>query len=147
MIPFNYTSRIFAPTEVSLLLFHQRWSILTFPSLVKQQWYICEASCRKAHLVEKNPLLSADKRGVFLVGAGGFGPPKSLTTDLQSAPFGHSGTLPSYGAGEGNRTPNLLITNQLLYRWATPAHFYCCSLKQRIDYIIRLLFCQLVFEK
>ena len=30
----------------------------------------------------------------FLVGAGGFGPPKSETTDLQSAPFGHSGTLP-----------------------------------------------------
>ena len=29
-----------------------------------------------------------------LVGAGGFGPPKSKTTDLQSAPFGHSGTLP-----------------------------------------------------
>ena len=31
---------------------------------------------------------------LFLVGAGGFGPPKSQTTDLQSAPFGHSGTLP-----------------------------------------------------
>ena len=30
----------------------------------------------------------------FLVGEGGFGPPKSLTTDLQSAPFGHSGTRP-----------------------------------------------------
>ncbi len=30
-----------------------------------------------------------------LVGAGGFGPPKSLTTDLQSAPFGRSGTLPN----------------------------------------------------
>ena len=30
----------------------------------------------------------------FLVGAGGFGPPKSVTTDLQSAPFGRSGTLP-----------------------------------------------------
>ena len=29
-----------------------------------------------------------------LVGEGGFGPPKSLTTDLQSAPFGRSGTLP-----------------------------------------------------
>ena len=29
-----------------------------------------------------------------LVGAGGFEPPKSSTTDLQSAPFGHSGTLP-----------------------------------------------------
>ena len=30
----------------------------------------------------------------FLVGEGGFEPPKSLTTDLQSAPFGHSGILP-----------------------------------------------------
>ena len=29
-----------------------------------------------------------------MVGAGGFEPPKSETTDLQSAPFGHSGTLP-----------------------------------------------------
>ena len=30
----------------------------------------------------------------FLVEEGGFEPPKSLTTDLQSAPFGHSGTPP-----------------------------------------------------
>ena len=30
----------------------------------------------------------------FLVGAGGFEPPKSETTDLQSAPFGHLGTPP-----------------------------------------------------
>ena len=30
----------------------------------------------------------------FLVGEGGFEPPKSVTTDLQSAPFGHSGTPP-----------------------------------------------------
>ena len=29
-----------------------------------------------------------------MVGASGFGPLKSLTTDLQSAPFGRSGTLP-----------------------------------------------------
>ena len=49
----------------------------------------------------------------FLVGAGGFGPPKSVTTDLQSAPFGRSG-IPPYGAGERSRTINLLITNQLL---------------------------------
>ena len=59
----------------------------------------------------------------FLVGAGGFEPPKSATTDLQSAPFGHSGTLPYLvyasiqdGAGRRTRTPDLLITNQLLYR-------------------------------
>lgn len=31
-----------------------------------------------------------------LVGAGGFGPPKRNATDLQSAPFGHSGTRPYY---------------------------------------------------
>ena len=50
---------------------------------------------------------------IFVVERGGFEPPKSLTTDLQSAPFGHSGTSP-YGAGDRNRTNNLLITNQLL---------------------------------
>ena len=32
--------------------------------------------------------------GSALVGEGGFEPPKSLTTDLQSAPFGHSGIPP-----------------------------------------------------
>ena len=30
-----------------------------------------------------------------LVGDGGFEPPKAMPTDLQSAPFGHSGNLPS----------------------------------------------------
>ena len=42
------------------------------------------------------------------MGEGGFGPPKSVTTDLQSAPFGRSG-IPPYGAGERSRTINLLI--------------------------------------
>ena len=58
----------------------------------------------------------------FLVGEGGFEPPKSLTTDLQSAPFGHSG-IPPYsvrcaagiGAGRRTRTPDLLITKIHLY--------------------------------
>ena len=39
----------------------------------------------------KNP---SSMRTDFLVGEGGFEPPKSVTTDLQSAPFGHSGILP-----------------------------------------------------
>ena len=61
-----------------------------------------------------------------MVGEGGFEPPKSVTTDLQSAPFGRSGTLPCVrdkqklipvcGAGDGTRTRDLLITNQLLYQ-------------------------------
>ncbi len=51
----------------------------------------------------------------------GFEPSKLKATDLQSAPFGHSGTLPQYkvfknGAGDGTRTRDLLITNQLLYQ-------------------------------
>ena len=94
--------------------------------------------CRQAHIIRRSRhhwqsqhhLPQANiikKRQVsfeacrFLVGAGGFGPPKSLTTDLQSAPFGRSGTLPyieaplcEAGAGERSRTINLLITNQLL---------------------------------
>ena len=64
------------------------------------------------------------KTGTFsstgLVGEGGFEPPKALPADLQSVPFGHSG-IPPYsiaprGAGGRTRTPDLLITNQLLYR-------------------------------
>ena len=35
-----------------------------------------------------------------LVGEGGFGPPKSVTTDLQSAPFGRSG-IPPYSIAVG----------------------------------------------
>ncbi|CUU45663.1 conserved protein of unknown function [Clostridium beijerinckii] len=48
----------------------------------------------------------------------GFEPSKRNVTDLQSAPFGLSGIPPYYfiGAGNRNRTYNLLITSQLLYR-------------------------------
>ena len=55
-----------------------------------------------------------------LVEEDGFEPSKSKTTDLQSAPFGHLGTPPyeilKRGAGGRIRTPDLLITNQLLYQ-------------------------------
>ena len=41
----------------------------------------------------KNPADIVDR--IFaLVGEGGFEPPKHDATDLQSAPFGHSGILP-----------------------------------------------------
>ena len=59
--------------------------------------------------------------GYILVGGGGFEPPKSETSDLQSDAFGHSAIRPyiclnywCFGAGDWNRTRNLLITNQLL---------------------------------
>ena len=79
-------------------------------------------------IISKN--LPEDGSERFLVGEGGFGPPKSKTTDLQSAPFLAAREFPlirlslsvtemkrlskTGGAGEGSRTPNLLITNQLL---------------------------------
>ena len=43
----------------------------------------------------------------------GFEPSKAVPTDLQSAPFGHSGIHP-LRADDRTRTDNLLITNQLL---------------------------------
>ena len=54
----------------------------------------------------------------------GFEPSKAELTDLQSAPFGHSGTHPyliykadlQLRADERTRTVNLLITSQLLYQ-------------------------------
>ncbi len=49
---------------------------------------------------------------VLLVDGDGFEPSKAVPADLQSDPFGHSGTRP--GAGDWSRTNNLLITNQLL---------------------------------
>ena len=61
-----------------------------------------------------NSAIPAKKK---MVGGDGFEPSKSVTADLQSAPFGHSGTRPyEVGAGDGNRTCNLLITSQLLYQ-------------------------------
>ncbi len=61
----------------------------------------------------------------MMVERGGFEPPKASPTDLQSVPFGHSGTSPLrfHGAGDGTRTRNLLITNQLLYQlsYASPS--------------------------
>ena len=64
-----------------------------------------------------------------MVEGGGFEPPKSTTTDLQSVPFGRSGIPPrmivlmlyailyNYGAPYPNRTDHLLITSQLLYQY------------------------------
>src|SRR6266705_6233762 len=75
-----------------------------------------------------------------MVEGGGFEPPKASPTDLQSVPFDRSGTPPlrpggrppaamsgaarrpglqdhrDDGAGEGTRTPNHLITNEMLYQ-------------------------------
>ena len=77
---------------------------------------------------------------LFLVGESGFEPLKRDATDLQSAPFGHSGTLPYLiflpskinGAGGRTRTPDLLITNQLLYQLSYTSTLWPCRLTQAV---------------
>ena len=79
----------------------------------------------------------------FLVEEGGFEPPKSVTTDLQSAPFGRSGTPPYLiGAGGRIRTPDLLITNQLLYQLSYTSK---CMTNSRIYLSRCFAFCQHLF--
>ena len=71
------------------------------------------AQLQTSQKVSKSPDFSRNQG--LMVGEGGFEPPKSLTTDLQSAPFGHSGIPPyTIGAGRRTRTPDLLITNPSL---------------------------------
>ena len=47
----------------------------------------------RANFIEK---AACFRKPLFLVEGDGFEPSKSLTTDLQSAPFGHSGTPPNW---------------------------------------------------
>ena len=100
----------------------------------------CGHSVTKQKKPAERELLTAG-----VVGESGFEPLKSTTTDLQSAPFGHSGTLPykplpvwlgmsmrlrlsASGAGERTRTPDLLITNQLLYQLSYTSGFFSARL-------------------
>ena len=92
---------------------------------------------------------TSQKTGCFyLVGGDGFEPSKLKATDLQSAPFGHSGTLPySYfnGAGGRTRTPDLLITNQLLYQLSYTSLYCLICRTDDIYYIISPSTCQALF--
>ena len=89
------------------------------------------------HSTENKKPNPSDSAFCFELGEGGFEPPKAVPADLQSVPFGHSG-IPPYSvwfitqyplrqAGDRSRTNNLLITNQLLCHWATPAFSLICS--------------------
>ena len=97
---------------------------------------------------EPDELPAAPSRDVKLVEGAGFEPAKSSTADLQSAPFSHSGIPPYkiHGAGEKNRTPNLLITSQLLYQlsYASAENIVCC-LSDETYYIILNSVCQHLF--
>ena len=119
---FRFIKVILKPV-VSVILY-------SLPKLPKGQHHSALAELSRCSNITRQRWIKLKKApatasAFFLVGEGGFEPPKSLTTDLQSAPFGHSGTLPHikptetvglFGAGGRTRTPDLLITNQLLYQ-------------------------------
>ena len=96
---------------------------MTFPAensiliaVIEHTFYNCDFLCWQSGAKKRKSAFPTGKP-IFLVEEGGFEPPKRNATDLQSAPFGHSGTPPYFvGAGGRIRTPDLLITNQLLYR-------------------------------
>ena len=81
---------------------------------------------RKANITEK---AIAKSNCFFVVEEGGFEPPKSTTTDLQSAPFGHSGTLPyslrwdwkKLELVDGFEPPTCWLQISCSTSWATPA--------------------------
>ena len=92
---------------------------------------------------KKEKSLNATAFRLTLVGEDGFEPSKHDATDLQSAPFGHSGILPyewkqNNGAGGRTRTPDLLITNQLLYQLSYTSILW----RQPIYYSRLLIHCQ-----
>ena len=94
----------------------------------------------------RKPLKNQGFQG--LVGDGGFEPPKAKPADLQSVPFGHSGNPPySFsagcgGAGRRTRTPDLLITNQLLYQLS-----YTSVSQSKTNYSRRFSVCQALFRR
>ena len=60
--------------------------------------FICVDGINKERRVNREEIKDNRKRDIhrmsLLVEGGGFEPPKQVATDLQSAPFGHSGTPP-----------------------------------------------------
>ena len=60
---------------------------------------------------------------IYLVGRGGFGPPKSGDDRFTVCSLWPLGNLPIYGAGDWNRTHNLLITSQLLCQLSYTSKF------------------------
>ena len=114
------------------------------------QWSAVESEeiPRPAELPAQRAGSAAVREISELVGEGGFEPPKSVTTDLQSAPFDRSG-IPPYsnrgvgkegGAGGRTRTPGLLITNQLLYQLS-----YTSSSNSSVYFSRRISVCQQKF--
>ena len=92
---------------------------------------------------EPDELPTALSRDINKMEGEGFEPSKAEPTDLQSVPFSHSGIPPRCRskAGDGTRTRNLLITNQLLCQLSyTGMSHYRRMLFYMIDPFLSTLF-------
>ena len=66
---------------------------------------------RRTNFIKK----ATDKSVAFLVEEGGFEPPKRDATDLQSAPFGHSGTPPYLNVCASTPESHAVLARLVLY--------------------------------
>ncbi len=95
-----------------------------------------------------------EPRCAVVVEGVGFEPTKATPTDLQSAPVDRFGTPPHRGAGDRNRTRDLLITSQLLYLLSYAGRFGhgipdplrasthpCFTMQSSLVYTLRPSFC------
>ena len=81
---------------------------MVLPVYLVQVSYNCRIKQNSERRKNKlKPAKQLAMRVFGLVEEGGFEPPKSLTTDLQSAPFGHSGT-PPYSVARRGKTVELV---------------------------------------
>ena len=127
----------------------------SFTFLMTQKWRSCRHQAGDKHdstgvlrfnfeSVENAEKVRCESIGLFLVGEDGFEPSKRNAADLQSVPFGHSGTPPysiCSGAGRRTRTPDLLITNQLLYQLSytggSTEHWYYTTMGEKVKHFFR----------
>ena len=121
------------PAGLWNILLKTKCEIKFVPSYATGIFHICEANISYRRYFTRSvrnefhwkKTLSFDKV-FFLVGAGGFEPPKAVPTDLQSAPFGHSGTLPyliykKMELVDGLEPPTCWLQISCSTNWATPA--------------------------
>jgi hypothetical protein len=119
----RYIKKIqYSPEEISITLYLKR-------AFTEQELYlrargrVGATSCLSSSSDQKKSL-RVNPEGSRMVGREGFEPSKAEPTDLQSVAFDRFAISPLYGAGERSRTPDQMITNQLLYQLSYTGEWY-----------------------
>ena len=82
------------PSDMKLLRNEVKFAIMCEAHFIREAYFILRSRtslARRANFIEKSTCF---RKCFFLVGEDGFEPSKRNAADLQSVPFGHSGTPP-----------------------------------------------------